>query len=215
MFDGVSNFANSVDGTFLFTLIVSIFFLLLITITMLYFVYKYNRKRNPKAVNVHSNTALEVTWTVIPTILVLIMFWFGWVSYLEESDIPDNAMPVDVTAQMWKWSFKYENGKLSDSLYVPVNTPIKLNLHSSDVNHAFFVPAFRLKKDVYPGLKRETWFQADKVGRYHIACAEYCGLNHSYMANTVIVMPKEKFNEWIADTTSVTDTTLLNQQNNN
>ena len=139
MFDGVSNFANSVDGTFLFTLIVSIFFLLLITITMLYFVYKYNRKRNPKAVNVHSNTALEVTWTVIPTILVLIMFWFGWVSYLEESDIPENAMPVDVTAQMWKWSFKYENGKLSDSLYVPVNTPIKLNLHSSDVNHAFFV----------------------------------------------------------------------------
>ena len=208
MFDGVSNFANSVDGTMLFTLIVSVFFLLLITVTMIYFVFKYNRKKNPKAVNVHSNTALEVTWTVIPTILVLIMFWFGWVSYLEETNIPDNAMPVDVTAQMWKWSFKYENGKQSDSLYVPVDTPIKLNLHSSDVNHAFFVPAFRLKKDVYPGLKRETWFQAKEVGRYHIACAEYCGLNHSYMANTVIVMPKEKFNEWIADTTSVIDTTL-------
>ena len=208
MFDGVSNFANSVDGTMLFTLIVSVFFLLLITVTMIYFVFKYNRKRNPKAVNVHSNTALEVTWTVIPTILVLIMFWFGWVSYLEETNIPDNAMPVDVTAQMWKWSFKYENGKQSDSLYVPVDTPIKLNLHSSDVNHAFFVPAFRLKKDVYPGLKRETWFQAKEVGRYHIACAEYCGLNHSYMANTVIVMPKEKFNEWIADTTSVIDTNL-------
>jgi cytochrome c oxidase subunit II len=203
MFDGVSNFANSVDKTLLFTLIVSVFFLVLITVTMIYFVIKYNRKRNPKAVNVHSNTTLEVTWTVIPTILVLIMFWFGWVNYLEEANIPDDAMPIDVTAQMWKWSFKYENGKQSDSLYVPVDTPIKLNLHSLDVNHAFFVPAFRVKKDVYPGLQRATWFQAKETGRYHIACAEYCGLNHSYMSNTVIVMPKNDFNNWISDTTTV------------
>lgn len=203
MFDGVSNFANSVDTTLLFTLIVSVFFLVLITVTMIYFVIKYNRKRNPKAVNVHSNTALEVTWTVIPTILVLIMFWFGWVNYLEESNIPEDAMPIEVTAQMWQWSFKYENGKQTDSLYVPVDTPIKLNLNSLDVNHSFFVPAFRVKKDVYPGLSRSTWFQAGQTGRYHIACAEYCGLNHSYMSSTIIVMPKNEFNDWISDTTAV------------
>lgn len=210
MFDGVSNFADTVDGTFLFTLIVSVFFLVLITGTMIYFVFKYNRKRNPKAVNVHSNTALEITWTVIPTILVLIMFWFGWTSYLEESNIPENALTVDVTAQMWQWSFKYDNGKQADSLYVPVNTPIRLNLHSNDVNHAFFVPAFRVKKDVYPGLTRATWFEAEETGRYHIACAEYCGLNHSYMANTVIVMPKDDFKRWLAESVSGTDTTTSN-----
>lgn len=202
MFDGVSNFANSVDATFLFTLIVAVFFLLVITVLMIYFVIKYNRKRNPRAVNVHHNTALEITWTAIPTILVLIMFWFGWTGYLEEATIPEDAMKVDVTAQMWKWSFKYENGKESDSLYVPVNKPIRLDLHSNDVNHAFFVPAFRVKKDVYPGLARSTWFLAKSIGRYHIACAEYCGLNHSYMANTIIVMPEEDFNHWLTDTTS-------------
>jgi cytochrome c oxidase subunit 2 len=210
-----SSFVNETNTTFLIVVSICVFFLLLITVLMVVFVIKYNRKRNKRAVNIHGSTLLEITWTVIPTLIVLVMFWLGWVGYKDLSTPPKGSMVVDITAQMWKWSFKYENGKLSDSLYVPVNTPIKLNLHSSDVNHAFFVPAFRLKKDVYPGLKRETWFQADKVGRYHIACAEYCGLNHSYMANTVIVMPKEKFNEWIADTTSVTDTTLLNQQNNN
>ena len=78
---------------------------------MIYFVFKYNRKRNPKATNVHGNLGLEIAWTVIPTILVLIMFWYGWVGYSNMSDVPEDALPIDVTAQMWKWGFKYENGK--------------------------------------------------------------------------------------------------------
>jgi len=197
MFDGVSNFVNSVDGTFLFTLIVSVFFLVLITVLMIVFVIKYNRKRNPKGKNIHGNMALEIAWTGIPTILVMIMFWFGWQGYKETVDVPDDAMPVNVTAQMWKWTFKYENGKTTDSLYVPVNKPIKLILHSNDVNHAFFVPAFRLKKDVFPNRERIAWFIAEKTGRYNIACAEYCGLHHSYMYSRIIVMPEEEFKNWM------------------
>jgi len=197
MFDGVSNFVNSVDGTFLFTLIVSVFFLVLITVLMIVFVIKYNRKRNPKGKNIYGNMALEIAWTGIPTILVMIMFWFGWQGYKETVDVPDDAMPVNVTAQMWKWTFKYENGKTTDSLYVPVNKPIKLILHSNDVNHAFFVPAFRLKKDVFPNRERIAWFIAEKTGRYNIACAEYCGLHHSYMYSRIIVMPEEEFKNWM------------------
>jgi cytochrome c oxidase subunit 2 len=197
MFDDVSNFVNSVDGTFLFTLIVSVFFLVLITVLMIFFVIKYSRKRNPKATNIHGNTWLEIAWTGIPTILVLIMFWYGWQGYLEMANVPEDAMPVKVTAQMWKWSFQYEDGKTTDSLYVPVNKPIKLILHSNDVNHSFFIPAFRLKKDVFPNRERITWFIAKETGEYDIACSEYCGLNHSYMYSKIFVLPREEFKNWM------------------
>jgi len=197
MFDGVSNFVNSVDGTFLFTLIVSVFFLVLITVLMIFFVIKYSRKRNPKAKNIHGNMGLEIAWTAIPTILVLIMFWYGWQGYKEMVNVPENAMPVNVTAQMWKWSFEYERGKKSDSLFVPVNTPVKLILHSNDVNHSFFIPAFRLKKDVFPNRERIAWFIAERTGEYDIACTEYCGLNHSYMYSKIIVMENQEFKDWM------------------
>jgi len=197
MFDGVSNFSQSTDLTFLFTLIVSIFFLVLVTFLMIYFVIKYNRKRNPVATNIHHNTALEIAWTAIPLILVLIMFWLGWKDYLKQEAVPENSYTIDVTAQMWIWSFKYPNGKQTDTLYVPVDTNIALNLKSIDVNHAFYVPKFRIKKDVYPNQTRKMWFNSNELGSFDIACAEYCGLNHSYMYNKVVVMPKEEFFAWV------------------
>ncbi len=199
MSSGASNFVESVDFVFLLAIGISVFFLVLITTLMIVFVIKYNRKRNPKAVNVHSNTALEVIWTLIPTILVLILFWYGWVGYKEMVDIPEDAMTVEVTAQMWLWQFKYETGKVTDSLYVPVNKAVKLILTSNDVNHSFFIPAFRVKKDVFPGTQRTTWFIANNVGKYDIACAEYCGLNHSYMYSKIIVMPETEFKNWLYD----------------
>jgi cytochrome c oxidase subunit 2 len=197
MFDGASNFAQNVDTAFLFTIIVSVFFLVLITFLMIFFIVKYNRKRNPKPTNIHGNLGLEIAWTVIPTILVLIMFWYGWAGYKEMSDIPEDAMTIDVTAMMWNWKFKYDDGRETDSLYVPVNTPVVLNLRSSDVNHAFYIPAFRIKKDVYPGQDRQIWFEATNEGAYDIACAEYCGLQHSYMYSKVFVLSEEDYENWI------------------
>ena len=209
MFNGASNFSHDVDFIFLFSLIVSIFFLVLITFSMVYFVIKYNRKRNPKAINFHGNIGLEITWTVIPTILVLIMFWYGWVGYADMSEAPTNSLNIDVTAQMWKWTFKYDNGKIADSLYVPVNRPIKLNLHSLDVNHAFYVPKFRIKKDVYPNQSRTLWFKADQIGQFDIACAEYCGLNHSYMYNKVKVISEKDFTVWIKSGVRTDSSTVI------
>jgi len=98
---------------------------------------------------------------------------------------------------MWQWSFEYQDGKKSDTLFVPVKKPIKLVLHSNDVNHSFFIPAFRLKKDVFPNRERIAWFIAEKEGEYDIACAEYCGLNHSYMYAKIIVLNQEEFNNWL------------------
>jgi cytochrome c oxidase subunit 2 len=213
MFNGASSFIESVDGVFLFTIIVSVFFLVLITALMIGFVIKYSRKKNLRAVNIKGNTKLEILWTAIPTILVLIMFWYGWIGYLDMVNVPEDAMPVDVTAQMWSWKFKYSNGMETDSLYVPVNQPVKLNLKSNDVSHSFFVPAFRIKKDVYPGTERVVWFNATEIGKYDIACAEYCGLNHSYMYSKIHVLSQEDFDNWFYGI-SEEDQKLLDEMTN-
>lgn len=197
MFSGASNFVNSTDTTFFFIVAVSVFFLVVITVSMIYFVIRYSRKRNPRAKNIHGNIPLEVTWTVIPTILVLIMFWMGWAGYKQLAVAPADAMNVDVTAQMWRWTFTYPNGVSSDTLYVPVNKPVKVLLHSRDVNHSFFVPAFRVKKDVIPNRNNSAWFMADKEGAFDLFCAEYCGLNHSHMLSKVVVMSQSAFKDWL------------------
>lgn len=197
MLADAGNFVKTVDEAFIFITVISLFFLILVTVLMLFFVWKYNKKRNKKATNIHGHLGLEIAWTLIPTILVLFMFWFGWVGYKEMTDVPKEHMVVEVTAQMWKWNFKYDNNIQTDTLYVPLNKNIRLNLNSIDVNHAFFVPAFRLKKDVIPGRKNYIWFRADEVGSYDIACAEYCGLNHSYMYSKVVVMPEQDYTNYM------------------
>lgn len=192
-----SEFVKSVDFAFFFIISIAVFFLVLITGLMIYFVFKYNRKRHPKAENIHGNITLEILWTAIPTILVLFMFYFGWRGYKEMSSIPEDATIVNVSAQMWKWNFKYANGKTSDTLYVPVNKPVKVILNSIDVNHSFYIPAFRVKKDVIPGRENTSWFTATEIGSYPIFCAEYCGMNHSYMYTEVVAMSLDNFLAWL------------------
>ena len=194
-----SSFVNETNTTFLIVVSICVFFLLLITVLMVVFVIKYNRKRNKRAVNIHGSTLLEITWTVIPTLIVLVMFWLGWVGYKDLSTPPKGSMVVDITAQMWKWGFKYANGVQADSLYVPLNKNVEVRLHSIDVDHSFYVPAFRMKKDCIPSRTNIGWFRAEKLGTYQVFCAEYCGLNHSYMYSKVIVLTEDDFNKWLAE----------------
>jgi len=193
-----SGFIKDVDGVFLFILAISLVLLILITLLMVYFVIRYSRKRNPRPSNIEGNVPLEILWTVIPTILVIGMFYYGWIGYERMKNIPADAMVIEVTARMWEWEFVYPNGVKTDTLYVPLGKAIQTNLISADVNHSFFVPAFRLKKDVIPNKKNQAWFRADEVGAYDIACAEYCGLKHSYMYSKVVVMAEEDFDSWYA-----------------
>lgn len=191
-----STFAEKTDYAFYFVLGVSLLLLIFITILMIYFVFKYSRERHPKAVNIHGNVALEITWTIIPVILVLAMFWYGWVGYQQIANPPANTFNVKVTGQMWKWNFEYANGLRTDTLYVPKDKPTLLKLTSLDVNHSFYVPAYRFKMDVFPNKETEIWFMPDEIGEYDIACAEYCGLRHSYMYSKVVVLPQNKFDDW-------------------
>ena len=196
MISGYSNLADTVSSVFLFIGGICVALLVLITFFMLYFVIKYNRKKNIPPVNIEGNTFLEITWTIIPTILVLVMFYYGWTGYKVMRVVPEDAMVVKVTARMWSWLFEYENGTQSDVLNLPVGKPVKLLLSSQDVIHSFYIPAFRIKQDVVPGMETYVWFTPAELGPYDVFCAEYCGLRHSYMLAKAEVMPEEKFNEW-------------------
>ncbi|MBN1339806.1 MAG: cytochrome c oxidase subunit II [Bacteroidales bacterium] len=202
MFSDASNFVKGVDLSFAVILGISVIFLVGITAVMIYFVWKYRRSKNPKATQIEGNNKLEILWTVIPTILVLIMFYYGWLGYKPMRDIPEDAIPIKATAQMWSWNFEYANGKNSDTLVVPLNKAVKLDLVSRDVLHSLYVPAFRIKEDVVPGRTNKMWFIAQETGKYDLFCAEYCGLRHAYMLSKVVVLPEDEYTKWYNDTTS-------------
>lgn len=187
---------ETVDFVMLYIVGISVILLLGITAVMIYFVFKYNRKKGHKPVDIHGNIWLEIVWIVIPTILVLSMFYFGYTGFRDIRNIPEGAFEIDVTARMWAWEFSYENGIKTDTLYVAANQPVKLNMRSVDVVHSLYIPAFRIKEDVMPGKVTFLSFTAERTGDYDIACAEYCGLNHSVMYTKVIVMPENEFALW-------------------
>ena len=190
------NIAEQVDTTFFIIVGISFMFLVVVAVFMIYFVIKYNKKRNSVPANITGNTKLEVLWTVIPTILVLVMFFSGYAGFKNMRNAPDDSFVVKVIGRMWVWNFEYDNGKKSDTLYVPLSKPIKMEITSVDVNHSFYLPAFRVKEDAIPGRKNYLWFQPVALGSYNIECAEYCGLNHSAMYSKVIVMADEEFEKW-------------------
>lgn len=187
---------NEVDYTFWFIMGISIILLLIITVAMLYFVYKYSRKRNPVPSNIEGNTTLEIVWTVIPIILVMIMFFISWGGFKNMRDVPKDAMVVKVTGQMWKWTFEYDNKKKSDTLFLPVNKDVKFEITSNDVLHSFYLPAFRCKEDAVPGRINYYWIRTTETGSFYAACAEYCGLNHSYMYAPIRIVEEDKYLVW-------------------
>jgi len=209
---GSSNFVTEVDPVFIFVTVVSVLFIIGITATMLYFLFRYNKKRNKVAKDIHGHAGLEVIWTLVPLVIVTFMFYFGWVGFKKMMNPPANSFQVKATGRMWSWLFEYENGFQTDTLYIPAQKPVELALNSMDVIHSLYIPAFRVKKDVVPGkLKNKLWFIAEEPGSYDIFCAEYCGQRHSYMLTKVVAMPQNKFNDWYAsvapDTNGRTKTT--------
>jgi cytochrome c oxidase subunit II len=198
MLSNLSTTADGVNGPILLIVGVSIFFLIGITAVMIYFVFKYHRRRSAVGTDIHGHHTLELVWTIIPTILAFGFFWYGWEGYRVIKSPPKDAMQIKVTGRMWSWLHEYENGVQSPELYVPVNKPIKLNLSSQDVIHSYYIPAFKEKQDAVPGVPNLfLWFQARKIGDYNVFCAEYCGNGHSRMLSMVHVLSQEDFDAWL------------------
>ena len=206
MFNGASNFADGVDKAFLFIFSVALIFIVAITVFMIYVVIAHRRKEGRVAKQFHGSTKLEIIWTVIPIIIVLIMFGFGVRGYEPmRKNIPEDAMRIKVIGKMWRWDFDYGDGKITDTLYVPVNKPIALDLYTPDVNHSFYVPAFRVKEDLVPGYDNYMWFIATRTGKFDIYCAEYCGNLHSGMVSKIKVVEQEEYDAWFSTLVSVDD----------
>lgn len=206
MFSNASNFVEGVDTAFVFILGIIFFFLIGLTIALIYFSIKYKASNNPEPEHIEGNTKLEIIWTVIPLILVLGMFWFGWKAWKPmEATPPEESLWVETTARMWTWSFKYPNGIITDTLYVPTGKPIALDMKAADVIHSLYIPAFRLKKDIVPGTDRDAWFIANSPGEYDLFCTEYCGLDHSGMITIVKAVPEKEFDQWYATNAEPTD----------
>jgi cytochrome c oxidase subunit II len=185
-----------VNQVFFYILVITVFLLGLITFLMVYFVIRYHQKRNPQPTDVKENIWLEIIWMVVPTLLVLTMFYYGLTGFNFLKKAPEDAMKVRVIARQWSWLFEYENGLKSAELKVPVGKPIKLMLTSQDVIHSFYAPAFRIKQDVVPGMVNSLWFQPTAVGTFDVFCSQYCGLQHAKMLTKIVVLSEEEFKKW-------------------
>ena len=179
----VNEAADESDMMFYAVLALSVFFFVAIAIAVVYLVIKYRHRPGHKAEpSAAHNDVLEITWTVIPTIICVFLFWYGWHSYIRVVTPPNKAVEIDVLAQRWNWTFTHENGVTDSDLHIPAGVPVRLVMTSKDVLHSFYAPAMRVKQDVVPRRYTYAWFQATKPGTYRLTCAEYCGTSHAQMA---------------------------------
>ena len=191
-----SNSADKIDATLSYILQIEVVLLTIVTAAMIFFVIKYRRKKGRASQNIEGSMLLEIVWTIIPTILVLVMFYIGWRGFINIRTTPKEVMVIKVIGRQFSWLFSYGNGKQGDTLRVPAGKPMKLLLTSRDVIHCLYIPAFRIKEDCVPNMETYLWFTAKEPGTYDIFCTEYCGLGHSGMLSKVIVMPEKEFQEW-------------------
>ncbi len=194
-----STYAADVDGLFYFILWTSVVIFALVVFGLIYLSIRYKKRgKTELTAGISHNTKLELTWTIIPTLLILVVFVWGFRGYMKMRVVPKDAIEIRVTAQKWFWSFDYQEGINSvGELVVPAGKPIKLLISSRDVIHSLFVPDFRLKMDAVPNRYTIAWFQADELGEYQLYCTEYCGTEHSKMLGKVRVLSQGDYENWV------------------
>ena len=209
-----STLSGKVDALYFYLSGVTVFFTLLISGVLIFFVIKY-RRRTPYEIPrpIAGSHKLETLWSVIPFIIAMSMFAWGAQVYFEQSRPPKNAVEIYVVGKQWMWKIQHSTGQREiNELHVPVGRKIKLIMTTEDVIHDFFIPAFRIKADVVPGRYTTQWFEATKPGTYHLFCAEYCGMNHSGMIGSVVVMEPTEFDDWLSGNASQQSPAVAGQQ---
>ena len=195
-----SAIAGEVDALFFFIVAVTVVFTVGISLAILFFAVKYRRRSEAdRPQEIHGSLLLELTWTLIPLGIVVVMFVWGAKVFFHMNRPPDDAMTVSVVGKRWMWKLQHPTGQREiGELHVPLGRAVKLVITSEDTIHSFFVPAFRIKKDAVPGRYNVAWFRATKTGTYHLFCAEYCGTEHSKMIGKVVVLEPEAYQTWLA-----------------
>ncbi|HSG44682.1 MAG TPA: cytochrome c oxidase subunit II [Anaerolineales bacterium] len=191
--------AAPIDWMWNLQMIAMSFLFALIVVPMLYSLIVFRRKKGDTSEGEHieGNMRLEIVWTVIPLIAVLIFAYLGAVTLADTRRVDPDAMVVNVTGRQWSWSFEYENGVVSDTLYMPVGKQVHLKMTSNDVIHSFWVPEFRVKQDLVPGRVTDLWITPTEEGEYAVRCAELCGTTHYGMVKPAIVTSQTEFATWL------------------
>jgi cytochrome c oxidase subunit II len=195
-----SSIAESVDHLYYFLTGITIFFSVLIFSIIFYFMIKYRRRPGEeRAPETHTSMALELSWTIIPSLICVVIFVWSSALFVRNARPPAKSREIFVIGKQWMWQIQHPEGPREiDALHVPVGEPIKLTMTSQDVIHGFYIPAFRVKKDVLPGRYTSVWFKADQAGVYHLFCSQFCGTNHSEMIGWVYVMQPADYAAWLA-----------------
>ncbi|HVO80374.1 MAG TPA: cytochrome c oxidase subunit II [Terriglobales bacterium] len=195
--------SGRVDALFIFLLVVCGFMTIAIFVLILFFAARYRRRPGFEAEQIEGSNALELTWSIVPLAIFMVIFTWGAVIYFQGRTPPQGADEIYVVAKQWMWKLQHEGGQREiNELHVPVGRDIKMIMTSQDVIHSFYVPAFRIKQDVLPGRYTTAWFHATRAGTYHLFCAEYCGTQHSGMIGQVVVMEPAQYEAWLAGGTS-------------
>jgi cytochrome c oxidase subunit 2 len=198
-----STIAPYTDALYFFLILISLIGLVIVALLVGTFSVLYNKRRHPVAVQIEGSTLLEATWTIIPLGLFLIAFVWGALLYFRIYNPPPNAMNIYIVGKQWMWKAEHPGGQHEiNALHIPIGRPIQLTLISQDVFHSFSIPAFRVKREAIPGRYTTVWFQATKVGSYHLFCTQYCGTAHSAMIGEIIVQTPEDYQAWLASSVS-------------
>jgi cytochrome c oxidase subunit II len=195
-----STMAARIDTLYVFLVAMSAFFTILIAALVIYFAIRYRRRAaNQTGQDVHGAMLLEITWTVVPLIITMVIFFWSANLFFAMAKPPADTINLYVVGKQWMWKVQHPGGQAEiNEIHVPVGRDVKLTMTSQDVIHDVYIPAFRVKADVLPGKYTHLWFRATKPGRYHMFCAEYCGLQHSGMIGWVTVMEPQQYEAWLA-----------------
>jgi cytochrome c oxidase subunit 2 len=199
-----STSARQHDAVFYTLLYVATFFFLLVVTLMLVLVVRYRRRKGAAwSPGPTSNMPLEVFWTGVPLAVVITFFVLGLRGFVDLDTPPPGAEVIDVEARQWKFTFMYPNGAVSERLYLAVDRPVLLQLHSVDVLHALYIPAFRVQRNAVPGRTTELWFQPTTLGTYHVFCTQYCGNGHGAMNTEAEVLDATHYSAKLAELANI------------
>lgn len=199
-----STFSDGIDNLYFFIVALDLFFFVLVIGVMAYFMWKYKRRsEEQKTSSITHNGKIEFLWSAIPAVLLVVIFAWGEIDWVKMGTPPPDAINIRVIGRQWFWTVEYPDYpgvSLTSSteeplttMIVPKGKPVRLTMTSEDVLHSYYVPAFRVKKDVIPGRYTTIWFEATRVGEFNVFCAEYCGDRHSSMTGVVKVLEPELF----------------------
>ena len=202
--EAASQAARRVDYLYFFEVTVLVIMSTLIFLAIFFFAIRYRRRREDEVPRpIEGSLGLEIFWSAGPLLVCLVMFGWATATYFRNAAPPPDAMEIFVTGKQWMWKLQHPEGRREiNELHIPVGRAVRLTMATEDVIHSFYVPAFRVKKDVVPGTYQSLWFIADKPGKHHLFCAEYCGTNHSHMIGWVYVMEPVDYENWLSGGTS-------------